>query len=415
VFRSQIVGHLRSRCSISTVTPLVDQRQLQWPRFDHLMRLYSFTRAQKPPDAEPMLQRIEDLLSGRSPYAGVVWAAMKHHISESEVELLARDLGPAPDAIPPRQYHFPGCEQLPPSAYERIRRVEIRNFKGIESLDLDFPETTLSEEDSASSIMMLGENATGKSSILEAIALTLLGTKQIANLGLRGSDYIRRDEDWNPPTASSPRAEVRVYFESRETAPVSIAIDPPAGTFEGNGSPAVVLLGYGPRRFFVEGADKLFSSDPSARVETLFNPTAVVTNPSSWLMNCEDKIFNAAVRALRQILLLPDEAIVERPQEGQRESAAIMFDMYGVASPLSRLSEGYKTVVAMSVDVIREMLRYWPDLERAQGVFTTAGAATASCVTEPAELAACAKGDWVLLGREPMNTSGRRQRTAAPA
>src|SRR5262249_59934446 len=36
--------------------------------------------------------------------------------------------------------------------------------------------------------------------------------------------------------------------------------------------------------------------------------------------------------------------------------------------PLNRLSEGYKTIVATVVDVMREMLEYWPDLESAKGV-----------------------------------------------
>jgi len=45
-----------------------------------------------------------------------------------------------------------------------------------------------------------------------------------------------------------------------------------------------------------------------------------------------------------------------------------MFQLDGNASPLDRLSDGYKTTVAIGVDIMREMLRYWPCLEAARGV-----------------------------------------------
>jgi predicted ATP-binding protein involved in virulence len=66
---------------------------------------------------------------------------------------------------------------------------------------------------------------------------------------------------------------------------------------------------------------------------------------------------------------LPDEAFLDRPNPAERhENSEIMFQIGETVSPLNRLSEGYKTIVATGVDVMREMLRYWPDLERARGV-----------------------------------------------
>ncbi|HYR27379.1 MAG TPA: AAA family ATPase, partial [Thermoanaerobaculia bacterium] len=75
-----------------------------------------------------------------------------------------------------------------------------------------------------------------------------------------------------------------------------------------------------------------------------------------------DTLFNPTVRALRQILVLRDDAVVER------KGREILFEVQGVHAPLKRLSEGYKTVVATGVDIMREMLRYWPELESARGV-----------------------------------------------
>jgi hypothetical protein len=332
-------------------------------------------------------QELENLFSDKQAYAAVVRTAVEQF--RGDVLKLAPEMTVPRDVVepesqetpdrPPKYPRFPGRKALPPFAYEHIRRVEVRDFKSIESLDIDFPDSAQSE--GVSSVMLLGENATGKSSVLEAITLALMGTKQIARLGLRPSDYIRRDNTWRDPAPDDPPAVVRVFFQGwkedeqiagrRVTVdypPVSLTIGLLSG-FEGNESPTVVLLGYGPRRFFVEGEGAVRSSLPFAHVRTLFRPTAVIRDPTYWLMHCSEDLFNLAVRALRPMLMLPDEGYVSRPpQQEAGTDAAISLEIDGMSTPIVRLSEGYKTVVAMSVDIMREMLQYWPDLESARGV-----------------------------------------------
>lgn len=265
---------------------------------------------------------------------------------------------------PPQRYE--GRESLPPFAHQRIRRVEIRNFKAIESLDLEIDDPVGGEDGQAGALMLLGENATGKSTVLEAVTLTLLGTAQLQALGLRPKDYLRRT-DWMASPAATEPAEVRVFFEGTDT-PVSLTIDPRKKKFRGNETPATVLLAYGPRRFFATGKRIRHTKQPFARTQTLFDPLAVIPNPNDWLMSSQDELFNPTVRALRQILVLPDEAIVDRLARGIGKGAEMMFEVQGLSAPLERLSEGYKTVVTTGVDIMRELLRYWPNLEMARGV-----------------------------------------------
>ena len=52
-----------------------------------------------------------------------------------------------------------------------IKSIEIRNFKAIKDLKLTFPES----QEQASWKMLLGENAAGKSTVLKAVALALMG------------------------------------------------------------------------------------------------------------------------------------------------------------------------------------------------------------------------------------------------
>jgi uncharacterized protein (TIGR02646 family) len=278
----------------------------------------------------------------------------------------SRPPAPVPIVTSQPPSRFSGKEELPTYARERVKRIEIRNFKTLDALDLEMPEDTSADDRRAGALVILGENATGKSSILQAIALAMLGTAQIDKLGLKGQDFLRRDTEWRLSSAQ-PAAEIRIYFEKPGVVQ-ELTIDPRTGEFRGTREPATVLLGYGPRRFFAEGKGTRRPRAPSARVKTLFDPTAIITNPSPWLKYCSRPNYNESIAALRKLLALPDEAFVERPAPGHEREGEIMFQLDGNASPLDRLSDGYKTTVAMGVDVMREMLRYWRYLETARGI-----------------------------------------------
>ena len=339
-----------------------------------------------------IVQALLDLGSADRPHAAVARAALAEFASQfggsqidveafpssrrllrpQEDETLPAEIRLGPDVIervtamsePRRQYG--DRAELPPQAYETIRRIEIRNFKAIETIDLEFHNRLPGEEESVPMLMLLGENATGKSTLLEAVALALLGTEHINKLQLDGRKFVRRPAwDDSRDEAVKP-AEILIHFDPDKT--VRLTIDPHSGQFEGNERPATVLLGYGPRRFFSDHRRARHHVDPSARVRTLFDPLAVISNPSGWLMNCAQPTFNAAIRALRELLLLPEDALLTRPPRGKRRGKEIMFEILGEPEPLRRLSEGYKTTIATGVDIMREMLRYWPDLEAARGI-----------------------------------------------
>jgi energy-coupling factor transporter ATP-binding protein EcfA2 len=255
-------------------------------------------------------------------------------------------------------------KHLPPFAHQRVRRIEIDYFKAIEHLALDLPDAPNAEEGPA--VLLLGENACGKSTILEATALALLGTDEIAKLRLDAAEFIHR-RTWDAPIDDAEPARVSVYFTDADT-PITLTVDPKKKRFAGARKPATVLLGYGPRRFFADGSRRKPRDEPAEQLRTMFDPLAVIENPTRWLMDAPQGDFDAAVRALRPILLLADEAVVARPPEGHRRGKQIMLEVQGDVAPLNRLSEGYKTIVATGVDVMREMLEYWPDLESARGV-----------------------------------------------
>jgi len=73
----------------------------------------------------------------------------------------------------------------------RLDRIEIENFKAIRRLVLDVPPS----DERESWLMFVGENATGKSSILQAVGIALLGPRHIAELELDARSFVSHGED----------------------------------------------------------------------------------------------------------------------------------------------------------------------------------------------------------------------------
>lgn len=385
---------------------LLEARRRTWHEVDDMVALLARPEPELLENQYRPLGRLAQLLSGDQPYTAVAREAFRTHadrLRKHEIALgpeLAAWLPPEPQqqtsvlglesvkaqvqgaiygvrrrvkgaskvaarlAEPTRKYHDRAV--LPPRAHDCLRRITIRNFKAIDEVDFELPPPA--SGDRGPCLMLLGENATGKSSVLEAVALALMGTEQIARLKCGADEFIHRPlEDWDAPLETLEPAEIEIGFD--DGPPVRLVIDPVTGNFEGEAKPSTVVLGYGPRRFFSDRKRRVRRARHAAdRVRTLFDPLAIIDNPTSWLMNTTQARFDAAVRALRDLLLMPEEGLVTRPPEGERREGDIMLQVQGDPEPLRRLSEGYKTTVATGVDVMREMLEYWPDLESARGV-----------------------------------------------
>ena len=240
----------------------------------------------------------------------------------------------------------------------RIASVAINNFKAIKALKFEMPESARS---GAPFLMILGENATGKSTILEAIALCLIGRDAFEHLPINPKDYIRRDDlsSWEKIDSES-QARVSVAFHGLE-APVELRIHE-SGRVDCIGTAAVRLLGYGPRRFFSRDRKRRLTR-PSERIRSLFDPFASIVDPLAWLSKTSRNDFEAVARALRQVLDLGDHLEIIKGNGG-----AVLVETPIGATPIDRLSEGYRSIIAMMIDIMRELLTSSPDLLNARGV-----------------------------------------------
>ncbi|MGO1003746.1 AAA family ATPase [Lysobacter sp. CA196] len=235
----------------------------------------------------------------------------------------------------------------------RVERVRIFNFKAIENVELEFAGAHAS--DGVSGVMLLGENAAGKSTVLQALALALMDDRLRTGSKAEGNDFLPRGrESWDVLT---DRPYVEVLMSTGDSRRVEIDS---LGRVEAysHSMPSMVLA-YGARRFFKAHAD----IPRNAFNRSLFDPLAMLEDPSPWLIDATDQDFNAVARAMREIFALHDDDDIFRIAGGH-----VMVRAHGRVTPIERMSDGYRSLFAMAVDIMRRMVEAWGNLEYAQGI-----------------------------------------------
>ncbi|MBX3566326.1 MAG: AAA family ATPase [Sphingomonas sp.] len=248
-----------------------------------------------------------------------------------------------------------------PVAFDReISRVVIDHMKAIDRLEIPFPASRTGAA-GAPCLAILGENSTGKSTILSAIALALIGAQQARRLRFKRSHLLSSANiDRLDQLEANPVAVMVEYYASKEQA--QFYLDADSEQISGQFLPTSVILGYGPRRYFSPRYRRR-SEGARHRVKTLFDPLATIPYPNDWLAELTGDRFETVARALRIVLALnDDDRLINDPEDG------MCVEANGRRIPVERLSEGYKSVFAMVVDIIHELLDHYTSLEQAQAV-----------------------------------------------
>ncbi|PDT19432.1 hypothetical protein CO674_33050 [Rhizobium hidalgonense] len=294
--------------------------------------------AAETPDRDRILQRISSM------------------VAEDTTRQVDRLVYPLEDFRPARDTERQSSR--PPAAW--IERVHFESFKGLNDITLKSIPAR-SDAKGVPCLMLLGENAVGKSSILQGIALALIGPSEAKRLKVEPADLLRADSGPRFDQLSPEDAVVRIDFRLFGRTTI-FTLDAARRKIRGASGPAGLVLGYGPHRYF----DPRRSERPNtahARVRSLFNPTAALPFPTTWLNSLDPGSFNEVAKLLRVVLALSDNDEVVPDVDGR-----ICVAMGGVPVPLERLSEGYRSILAMIVDIGRELLRYFDNLEDAEAV-----------------------------------------------
>ncbi|MFC3747283.1 AAA family ATPase [Paenibacillus sp. GCM10012306] len=350
---------------------LVARRNVESKKFEALCEQYLQYQ-----DDSSLLYAIEENVSPHAGMAGLKRFLLAEMIESGQMpnrkELLSPlrrkigtnpryyQLGPAKkpatmesNIIENRDFNDPNGRLLIRDIYGKqrfIESVEICNFRGIKHIHLDFSR---SKSKTAPWLMLLGENGIGKSSILQAISITLMGRQAREVLKLKARDFLRHGADLG-----------HVFVKlTGENKPVRLLLSQGSDGFEGEHhiSPRVLILSYGSTRLLPPINYPQTNDEQWVRVENLFNPFAPLVNVEQYLTSLQEEDFIKMREAIESLFLEP--VLLSREPNG------ILFEFIEKKEMvlLRDLSDGFRTIIALAADIMMVMKTRWNSMD-AEGI-----------------------------------------------
>ena len=266
-----------------------------------------------------------------------------------------------------------------PRARSRLRAATIENYKSLEAISFALPDPP---QDPAAGLgpealpptpclLILGENSTGKSSILEAIALAAITEDMRDELDLDGHGMTLNPEYMGDVTRSAPR-DCRVELAFHDGGRTTLTIDAKGGRMQTQrqpNGPLPPVFAYGAHRLF--GRTRLEGF--ARRIETLFSNERQISNPEPWLAGLAERTPEAlyeVISALRHIIRIDGDFRDIEVRPGKKdESGRCVINVrkkkpdggeYIVPQRLDIVSSGYRAVLALVCDVLEGLMSEAP-------------------------------------------------------
>ncbi|RYG88699.1 MAG: hypothetical protein EON59_03615 [Alphaproteobacteria bacterium] len=346
--------------------------------------LFSFSEMEFGGSWYLLLRRLARWVGGSS---GVRWRTSRTHIRTFFVRLADETdaqhrLTSALEAIAREDSGLRAGRWMVGSVYSLrapISSVEITNFKAIEQLSLDFVKPVDRPNDFSipwsPSLVILGENATGKSSILEAIALAVSTPAARNALDMPWPRLVLDPTQLGQERSRVRRnAKVRVTLATGQSVTLSIE-QGVAVTRSEFGNHQVPVFAYGAFRRFLTATRR---PAPHKHIRNLFDGSTL-SNPEPWLKALPQDTFDMVVRALRDLLSVEGEFDVIQRERGTRQLRMVTSlnepdgQIRYSRTPLQAVSSGYRSMLAMLCDIMRGLLdpnvyEGFKSFETAQGI-----------------------------------------------
>jgi uncharacterized protein (TIGR02646 family) len=254
-----------------------------------------------------------------------------------------------------------------------ISEIRVSNFKMIEKLTLPFsiPEETPTQMPSANIakilrepwLMLLGENGVGKSSFLQAVTLALAGGDYVKKLGIKPADILRHGQE---------KGFVEVYYHG-VSSPVSIHFSRAAkAPMSSHPHPTEFLIAYGSTRLFA--SKKLTAEESNGKVKAmnLFSAETALADAQQWIKELFVQAKKSQQKKLlfdRVALAIKDLLLFHKDEEITVEDNYVVFKYRDKSHDrLVELSDGYKSVVALVVDLMKTLVQADLPMESATGI-----------------------------------------------
>lgn len=238
---------------------------------------------------------------------------------------------------------------------------DIENFKALERLQVEMPLARkidrVSTGPQGSALVILGENAAGKSTLLEAMALSLVDEETRRDLSREGQAFMLDPRLMGAPQENQPRrGRVTVRYESG--ADSIMEVRPGLPSLSDDKVPRLPIFAYGAYRLYLGAEKKLRRSSP---IRSLFDSGYILPNPENWLVSIHEKPeFEEVARVLKvifgfsqqdDVIVVKRGACYLRVRHIRRDQDDLIQD-----TPLKVVSSGYRSILAMACDIMRGLL-----------------------------------------------------------
>jgi len=253
-----------------------------------------------------------------------------------------------------------------------IRKIEIKNIRSISDFKMEFPEGK-----EAGWHVLIGDNGAGKSTILQSMAMGLIGADEALRLNPNWESWVkkgqkeasisiiyRREDKPDLPDPIKNKNEAHLSFNvKREGGDGPFFLESAKGSWKEGGASHKgkrFSCGFGPFRRFTGGEtmidDQTTSSTP---FESLFKPELILTSSLTWIKDqytrsLEDN--KKSKRVLETLIKLIDSgSLLPNQMKMDKITADGVFfkDKDGVSLHITELSDGVKSILALTFELYR--------------------------------------------------------------
>lgn len=261
-----------------------------------------------------------------------------------------------------------------------VRRVKLSNIRSIRELDWG-----IGLRGAAGWHVVIGDNGSGKSTFLRAIALALVGPSDAIALRQDWNDWLSRDQSQGSITLWLSSHFILDKFAGRGRPPDSLPgfvlklarqngdVDLKGPRLQGKNNPEKHVwsgkagwfsVAYGPFRRFTGGDrdyEKIFYSNPRLAAHlSVFGENVALTECLEWLVQLnykklegrhEGALLDRVKAFINQEGFLPHQARLH-----EISSDGVEFvDGNGCQLPVEELSDGYRSILSMTFELIRQL------------------------------------------------------------
>ncbi len=266
-----------------------------------------------------------------------------------------------------------------------IQKVNIENIKSIKNFEMEF-------ENPAGWHVLIGDNGSGKSSIIQAIALALIGSDEIAGIQPNWNDYLKwgenkgtiqlaintTDADQRLSSGKTSRLNYKSVIRLKREDSQIISLDsqsPFKSIFRNNYIEEEIgwfSAGYGPFRRFTGGSEeigKIFNNPSYSRLAShlsLFREDVALTEISKWLMKIKFQTLEKKVKKshLEQIKKFINSSgfLPHGTELKDVSSSGVSFiDGNGADVLITQMSDGYRSILSLTFELIRQLSKVYGD------------------------------------------------------